>query len=92
MAISVDFTEFEVHINQGAARALFSPRATSLLLAGVTELKGDFKKGDLLRIIDHNHQLIGIGKAQYDRKRADAHLEDTKYKPLVHYDYLYLFP
>lgn len=92
MACSADFTRFEVHINKGAGDALFSRKATSLLLSGVTRLSGDFCKGDLLRIIDHENNLIGIGKAQYDRKKADEHLEDKKYQPLVHYDYLYLFP
>ena len=92
MASSASFTRFEVLINSGASEALHSPRATSLLLAGVTELRGDFKKGDLLRIIDHQGKLIGIGRAQYDRDKAQKHLHDKKYKPLVHYDYLFLYP
>jgi glutamate 5-kinase len=92
MACSADFTKWEVEINHGAREALYSKRATSLLLAGVTGMKGDFKKGDLLRIIDHEKRLIGIGKAQYDRQKAEEHRKDPKYKPLVHYDYLYLFP
>lgn len=91
MASSAGFAHAEVSINAGARTALFSPRATSLLLAGVTAFKGEFKKGDLLRIVDEKGQLIGIGKAQYDRKRAEEHRLDTKYKPLVHYDYLVLF-
>ncbi|MBU1109866.1 MAG: glutamate 5-kinase [Candidatus Riflebacteria bacterium] len=92
MAYSADFTDCEAHINKGAREALYSNKASSLLLAGITSLKGDFKKGDLLRIVDHENRLIGIGKAQYDRGRADEHLKDAKYKPLVHYDYLHLFP
>ncbi|PKL49027.1 MAG: glutamate 5-kinase [Candidatus Riflebacteria bacterium HGW-Riflebacteria-2] len=92
MACSADFTNWEVYINEGACNALHAKKATSLLLAGVTSMQGDFKKGDLLRIIDHERRLIGIGKAQYDRQKADEHLKDPKYKPLVHYDYLYLFP
>jgi glutamate 5-kinase len=92
MAYSAGFTNLEIHINEGARNALFSERATSLLLAGVVKMSGEFIKGDLLRIIDHNKKLIGIGKAQYDRKKADEHLHDKKYKPLVHYDYLFLFP
>ncbi len=92
MAYSAGFTSAEITINQGARDALFSQRATSLLLAGITNITGVFKKGDLLRIIDNSGKLIGIGKAQYDHKKADEHLTDKKFKPLVHYDYLYLFP
>ncbi len=91
MACSADFTDMEVQINKGARQALYSKKATSLLLAGITRMQGDFKKGDLLRIIDHENLLIGIGKAQYDRKKADEHMADAKYKPLIHYDYLHLF-
>ncbi|SKB36227.1 glutamate 5-kinase [Alkalitalea saponilacus] len=91
MAYSAGFANSEVHINEGARQALFSAKATSLLLAGVTRMEGDFKKGDLLKIIDFNNKVVGIGKAQYDRKKADEHKNDAKYKPLVHYDYLYLF-
>ena len=92
MAYSAGFTSAEVTINEGARAALFSTQATSLLLAGITEISDKFEKGDLLRIIDHKGKLIGIGKAQYDSKKAEEHLSDKKYKPLVHYDYLFLFP
>ncbi len=92
MAYSAGFASAEVIINQGAREALFSPRANSLLLAGIIGITGDFKKGDLLRIIDNKDKLIGIGKAQYDSEKAKEHLSDKKFKPLVHYDYLFLFP
>jgi len=92
MAYSEGFTTAEVKINKGAFEALYSPKANSLLLAGVTSFKGTFKKGDLLRIKDEKNQTIGIGKAAYDRTKAEEHLNDKRYKPLVHYDYLYLYP
>jgi len=91
MAYSAGFAQSEVSINFGAKQALFSDKATSLLLAGVTDMDGDFKKGDLLRILDEDNNLLGIGRAQYDRKKAEEHIDDKKYKPLVHYDYLVLF-
>ncbi len=90
MAYSEDFADAEVVINQGACDALQSQKATSLLLAGVVNLKGNFHKGDLLRIIDESGRVLGIGKAKYSRKEADAHRADAKFRPLIHYDYLYL--
>ncbi len=92
MAYSESFAHAEVHINKGAFDALHSTKATSLLLAGVVKMNGDFKKGDLLKIISEGEKIIGIGKAKYDRSKADEHLNDKKYQPLIHYDYLYLFP
>lgn len=92
MAHAEGFAKAEVYINDGAKSALTGPKASSLLLAGVTSMQGDFKKGDILQIKDSNHHIIGIGRAQYDKAVADRHLADEKYKPLVHYDYLFVYP
>ncbi|MCU4163103.1 glutamate 5-kinase [Carboxylicivirga caseinilyticus] len=92
MAYSEGFAQAEVKINKGACDALYSPKAVSLLLAGVVSFNGSFKKGDLIRIKNEENQIIGIGKAAYDHKKAEEHLSDSRYKPLVHYDYLYLYP
>lgn len=92
IAYSEGFTKAEITINDGALQALYSPKATSLLLAGITAINGSFKKGDLVRILNAKNQIIGIGKAAYDIEKAEKHKHDKKYKPLVHYDYLYLYP
>ncbi|MDG5799636.1 glutamate 5-kinase [Marinilabiliaceae bacterium ANBcel2] len=92
IAYSEEFTQFEVTINEGANEALHSKKANSLLLAGITNINGNFKKGDLIKIKNHNNELIGIGKTQYDKETAESHINDKKYKPLVHYDYLFLYP
>ncbi len=90
IAYSESFAKGEVHINQGAAEALFSNRASSLLPIGVTTISGTFKKGDLIRIKDQNGQLIGIGKSQYSSEKALTKLGNKNQQALVHYDYLYL--
>jgi len=92
MAYSEGFAKAEVTINKGAYEALSSKRATSLLLAGVTGIHGEFFKGDLIRILSEDGTVIGIGKAAYSKEKAEEHRNDKKYRPLVHYDYLYLFP
>lgn len=92
MAHAEGFAKAEVYINDGAKIALTGPRASSLLLAGVIYMSGNFKKGDILQIKDINRHVIGIGRAGYDRSVAERHLTDKKYKPLVHYDYLFVYP
>ncbi|NPA36633.1 MAG: glutamate 5-kinase [Chlorobi bacterium] len=91
IAYSDGFAKAEVVINRGAKAALTSDKATSLLLPGVVKLKGEFYKGDLLKIIDEEGNPVGIGKASYSRQKAEEHKKDKKYKPLIHYDYLYLY-
>ena len=92
IAYSDGFAKAEIVVNEGAANALFSPKATSLLLAGVVSIKGEFQKGDLLKINNEAGDVLGIGRAQFDGDKAQKHLHDKKYKPLIHYDYLYLYP
>lgn len=90
ISYSESFAKGEVKINEGAAKALFSNKATSLLLIGVTDIQGSFKKGDIIRIKDENNQLIGIGKSQYGSEKAEKKLGSKNQQALVHYDYLYL--
>ncbi len=92
MAYSEGFTKAEVTINKGAFDALCSEKATSLLLPGIIGIDGDFLKGDLIRILSENGEFVGIGKAAYSRQKAEERSKDKKYKPLIHYDYLHLFP
>jgi glutamate 5-kinase len=80
----------DVHINEGAMRALSDPgRVSSLLPVGVSQVEGDFEKGDLLRILYENKE-IAIGIAQYGAAAARERLGVKGAKPLVHYDYLLL--
>jgi glutamate 5-kinase len=83
-------TKGEVHINKGACEMLLSKKATSLLLIGVTSIKGDFLKGDIVKIIDHKGNFIGLGKSQYNSETAVKKMGEHNAKPIIHYDYLYL--
>jgi glutamate 5-kinase len=90
IAHSDGFAKGELHINAGAYEALCGTKAVSLLPVGVTRVKGDFEKDDIVGIFYDGTQ-IGVGKAAQDseKTRALAGVKDAK--PIVHYDYLYLF-
>ncbi len=90
IAYSEDFAKGELVINQGAKDALFSPKATSLLLIGVTQVKGMFKSGDIVRIVDEKGNAVGWGKSKFSSEKAENELGNKNQKPIVHYDYLYL--
>jgi glutamate 5-kinase len=70
IAYSEGFTKAEIMVNRGAEAALFNHKATSLLLPGIVRIKGEFEQGDLLRIVNEQEELIGIGKAQYSVEKA----------------------
>ena len=62
----------------------------SLLPVGIIEIKSEFKKGDLIKIVDELGQIVGVGKAGYGSEKIEIEKQSEKQKPIVHYDYLYL--
>ncbi|MBE3084663.1 MAG: glutamate 5-kinase [Bacteroidetes bacterium] len=82
------FAKGAVIINEGAKDALLGERATSLLMIGITRVDGFFKSGDIVRIFDERGNNIGLGKSQYDSKKAEQHIGEKLSKPFIHYDYL----
>jgi glutamate 5-kinase len=82
------FAKGGVYINKGAQEALSDNKAVSLLMIGVSKIEGFFKKGDIIRILDDKGRQIGLGKSQYDSKKAEQYLGEKRKKPLIHYDYL----
>ena len=90
IAHSEGFEKGIVHTNQGAKAALLSNKATSLLLIGITKIVGDFKKGDIIKIVDEKGKYLGLGRTNYNAEEAKSNLGKDKMKPFIHYDYLYL--
>ncbi len=90
IAHSEGFAKGEIHINKGAEEALLGPKATSILLVGVTHIAGDFEKDDIVKIINEDGTQIGVGCAGYDSREANGLIGKRDMKPLIHYDYLYI--
>jgi glutamate 5-kinase len=82
------FAKGAVIINNGAKEALLGEKAKSLLIIGITGVEGFFKSGDIVRILDEEGNNIGLGKSQYDSKKADQNIGKKLRKPFIHYDYL----
>lgn len=89
LAHSESFAKGRVHINPLATQAL-SQKACSLLFVGITALEGNFKKGDVVRVVDADGNEIGVGKAQFDYERAVQLIGRKGLRPFIHYDYLYI--
>ena len=84
------FTKGQVVINQGALKALKSEKAVSLLPVGIVNIINEFKKGDLIKIVDESENIVGIGKARFNSDKIEIEKKSEKQRPLIHYDYLYL--
>ena len=90
IAYSDSFTKGVLIINNGAEEALLSPRASSLLLIGVVDVKGVFQKDDIVRIENGNGKLIGWGKSRFNSETAKKEKGSKNSRPIIHYDYLYM--
>lgn len=78
-----------VQLNKGAAEALISGQARSLLPVGITGILSPFQKGDIIRLLDEDEKLIGLGIADYGSDKAKERIGQKGHKSLVHYNYFY---
>lgn len=90
IAHSEGFAKGELHLNEGATRAIAESRAASILPVGVVRIEGDFERDDIVRIISHDGRRIGVGRVTADSTKVRQLLGVKGEKPLVHYDYMYL--
>ena len=84
---SATFAKGEVYINDGAKDALLNGKV-SLLMIGITGVKGFFKSGDVVNIYDEKGGPIGLGMAQYDSEKVEQNIGQKMKRPFIHYDYL----
>jgi glutamate 5-kinase len=89
IAHSQDSATGSVMINEGAKKALISGSARSLLPVGVMKVVSPFQKGDIIRLLDENDSVLGLGIAEYNSERAVERTGHKGEKPLVHYNYFY---
>jgi len=89
-----------VVVDEGAQKAV-TERKKSLLPTGVTDVLGQFKKGDLIRVMDKDRAEIARGLTQYssaDVKKImgkktgeiESVLGQMLYEEIVHRDYMFL--
>ena len=79
-----------VIVNEGAKQSLLSKTVVSLLPVGVVKIEGDFKRGDIIKILDENNNEIGLGQTRYNSVKAESLLGKKNQKPIIHYDHLFL--
>lgn len=66
-------------------------RVLSILPVGIEQYKGDFRKGDLVEILNKEGQKIGVGLAKYDASKLNEYLGHKDKPEFIHYDHLHIF-
>lgn len=90
IAHSDGFAKGEIHLNEGATKALLGMSAVSILPVGITNISGRFEADDIIRIFGCDGKQIGVGKTAYDSDMAQTLIGSKGSKPIVHYDYLFI--
>ncbi|MFA6403227.1 MAG: glutamate 5-kinase [Salinivirgaceae bacterium] len=84
------FAKGAVTVNKGAEQALNADKASSLLTVGIQNVEGFFEKGDIVKVVNTEGKILGIGKSQYSSEEAVKTIGQKRSKPFIHYDYLVL--
>ena len=91
IAHSEDFSKGTLYINAGAAQALYSNQAVSLLPVGVTRIEGEFDEGDIVLVKEEaTDRTLGVGQITCNYEEAQKLIGLKDQKPFVHYDYMWL--
>lgn len=92
IAHSEGFAKGKIYVNEKCAQTLKeSESAVSILPIGVESIEGEFEKDDIVLIFGNDGKQIGVGRTQYNSDEAEKIIGKKGKKPIVHYDYLYLF-
>ncbi len=90
IAHSEEFAKGEIHLNKDAVEILMSNQVASILPVGVINIVGKFEKDDIVRIMNHKKEPIGVGRVNYNAEQARSYMGQRNKKEMVHYDYLYI--
>lgn len=91
LAFNQGEVQAQITINSGLAAVLAdTERSTSILPVGIIAYNGEFKRGDLIEILNPDGSKIGIGVARYNAAKLSEYLGGKNHPPFIHYDYLHL--
>ncbi|HJD89931.1 MAG TPA: glutamate 5-kinase [Corynebacterium urealyticum] len=83
-----------LQLDDGAKQAVVDGNK-SLLAVGVTQVMGDFNRGDIVDLVDSDGKIFGRGEVNYDATdlgpmlgRHTSELPGDAQRPVIHTDYL----
>lgn len=91
LAHSDDFCKGEIHVNAGLEEKLMTTDAISILPIGIEKIVGFFEIDDVVKIINTKGVELGVGKVSMDSEASVRVLGKSQQKPIIHYDYLYIY-
>ena len=91
VAYSSGLAKGSIYVNKLAEELLLTnKKIMSLLPVGVTKVKGDFAKGDIIEILGDGERKIGFGIASYGAEKARALIGEKQSRPIIHYNHMFI--
>jgi glutamate 5-kinase len=90
VALAKGYEKGTIFVNERAEKIL-KEKVSSVLPVGIIKVEGNFEKGDIIKVLNEEGKFIGLGKAEYDSDKAKELIGKTHEKPVIHYDYLFIY-
>ncbi len=90
LSFSEGLAQAKIVVNECTEELLHSPKVISLLPVGISKIEGEFKKGDIVKIINEKGTELGLGKAEYSTQELSLQKGKKGGKPFIHYNYMFI--
>jgi len=91
LAFTQGVAHAKIIVNWGLVKVLSNNnKSTSILPIGIESAHGEFKRGDLVEILDPDSNKIGVGIARYNSQKLAEYIGGKHHPELIHYDYLHI--
>lgn len=90
LAFNQGHSDFYITVNLGLIKVLAKHHATSILPIGIESAHGEFKRGDVIEILNPEGIKIGVGVAKYNSTKLMEYLGGHNHPEFIHYDYLHI--
>lgn len=91
LAVAASQIKGEIRVNSCLEKLLLeNEKAISILPIGISSLKGEFNKGDIVSIVGSKKKNLGYGIARYSSKELKELVGQKNKRTFIHYDHLYI--
>jgi len=90
VALAKGYEKGTIYVNKKAEKIL-KEKVSSVLPVGVIKVEGNFEKGDIIKVLSEQGRFLGLGKAEYSSEKANELIGKAHEKPVIHYDYLFIY-
>ena len=91
LAFGNNIVAASISVNEGLVKILAKEHSSvSILPVGIVSYNGEFKKGDIVDILNPQGEKIGVGVARYNWQKLKEYIGGQHHPVFIHYNNLHL--